>query len=369
MLYTFSDWDMLQNSDFPVYILAGETNIFANAIASTQRNKCRGELANIKISEDLLREFGLPVDADANSAEVSADFNQFCSVAYSPSITGKWFCSVEYEQLDANKLKKLNEYMSNPSQYAVLVVYMRDFRQFMKLQKDPKIKRNSKIAYINLSYPPTAFLKSFVSSLFKGRGQTINNDARELFIAKLGNHYDDYSFMADKFYMYTDTAITYQDVASVLKDVENYVLDDFMLELTKVISKDTKTNKKIYKIVRSLLSEMDINKLLSMIHYKAVDLCNIRLYINKGYIPIGFQYSVAEVQERLPENSRLKTMSKHTFSKLVSIASRSSLQDWLYIQQLTSLKSYSPISGLRILHLLIHRDLFTQEVLRDAITN
>ena len=358
MIYKFGDFFKVCDLNSSMFILAGKYAVFSNIIIDKQREKSTGIEDEVTLSSDILDEFGINVNADESRQVI--DFNTFYSLVYSPAMSGKWFCVVNYDELDESQKKKLYKYMENPSEYGILILLLTDYKQYLKFRSDRRVKASIQIAYIELDFPHSVVLKQIVQKLFADRGLVIDTAARDLFIARINRNYDDYLTVIGRFYMYKDKVITYKMMADGLKGIENYILDDFIYELTKVMTKDKKTNKKIYKMVRSLLSEYSLNDLIRRIHYKVRDLCEMRLYINKGYIPVGFAYSVAEVQSRLPEKSNLKTINHITFKKLVNTAKETSLLDWLYMTEITSNIVREEVTNLKTLQLLIHRDLFTR---------
>lgn len=342
--------------DTSILILAGKYDIFSNLIQDSQRKRCKEDALNLVVTSETLMEFGGCTDTNRDTG---LTLREFYSLVYSPKLIGKWFCVVDYESLGADALKILAKYMNKPSEYGVLVIRVKDFRMYRVFERDRRVKESTAINYINLSFPSRKVLNRIVTSLFESKGLVIEKDARDLFINKLSTGYDEYEGMAERFVDYKSELITYEIVAKILKGVENYILDDFMLELTKVVLKDKKTNRKIYKMVRSLLSDYSLKELLKRINRKAKDICEMRFYINKGYIPVGYPYSLAEVQSRVSEKSRLKNMSAYTFKKILNIAKRTSLEDWVYIVQLTNTLSLSSVDNMIILHALLHRDLYT----------
>lgn len=368
MRYSFADFYKLRSLDSQILFIYGKHTLFNNMLIDSQRAKCSNvPPTETALASDVLEElsvFAPDIDTDTGSSVItSLEFKDFCGVCRMPCLVGKWFCCLDIKDLDTVSRQKLDVYISKPSEYGLLILYTDDYKTYKAFERDSRFRLKSKVNLINLSYPTIGALKQIVTEMFTAKGLFIDNAARDLFIARIGQSYSDYPYLIDRFIGLKDRIITYNDVHQLLSDVDNYVIDDMFTELTKPITKDKKTNRKIYKILKSLLNTYTAEELLTKLHYKAKDALEMRLYINLGYIPVGFAYSVPEVQQRIG-GGRLSSISAYSFKRLANIASLTSLADWILITELTKVNkrnSYGALSDLNCherLHLLIHRDLY-----------
>ena len=370
MIYSFIDFSKVQSLELSILFIYSEHNLFKNKIIDAQREACRGVLSTVKMNkaEDLLSEFSNFGDYESGGVVNSMEFDDFYNVAYTPSLLGKWFCSVNYEDLDKRQLEKLGRYIRNPSKEGVLILSVSNYRSYLELRRNKILETSMYTSIINLRYPTRGELREIVQGMFNSRGIAIERDAIDLFIKRVGREYDSYPSLIDRFSIKRYKGVTYRDILDILQDVDNYEIGDIIVELTKVAKVNKKTNRQIYKVLKSLLNSYTPRELLRRLHYKIGEVLEMRMYINSGYIPAEFTYSVEEVQKRISKaspRSRLVSLSPHTFNELKKLSMRTTLRDWVIIYELTAvferrggvLESYS------IIHLLMNRDLYTREEL------
>ena len=197
----------------------------------------------------------------------------------------------------------------------------------------------------------------------------------------MSSAYDDYEQVIDKIcssslpegYMNMNIldvpVITYDQAFDALKGIENFVLDDFIWQLTRPMMSDKpKAGSVIYKMLGYLTEEYGARKLVSMLLSKIDEIIEFRMAINSGKIPIIVNYNVAESKKLLGEESSIAEKSDFQFKRLAKIASQTSLQDWGYMKLiLMNTSKFDENSYLRALYSLISRSVLTESRLNNDI--
>ena len=202
--------------------------------------------------------------------------------------------------------------------------------------------------------------------MFKSKGVDVTRQAVELFIMRLGTAYDEYTTVIDSIASnYKNMSMTYREMVAALKGVEEYNIDDFIVQLTCPIRTRKIRKRKIYRMLGALLEDMTPRELVYKLKSKLDDLIEIRLAINNGYVPINVVFSVPEAKNRLPENSRLRNLNDYTFRRYAEVASRTSLKDWIFMRMMLdgAGRTWDNIKYERLLYSLIHRGQVTTEAL------
>lgn len=375
MVYTFKDIN--NNSlykDARVIIVTGKYPIFNNIAIDNLRSASRGSLDDLDLSkvDDIMDEFG-ESSTDASNA-MSFDFDTFMDAAKSPTIDGKWFCSCSYQSLTKKQKEKLDRYLKSPSEYGCLIVNClewKDYKQFFK----SRLLQGSKYSHLmKLNFPSRNELKVIVEKLFWEREIKITPKVAEYFIMRMSSAYDDYTEIIDsielKFKeMSGGNVLDYETAKLLLKDVENFVLDDFLFELVKPIkNKKVVKSRKIYKMIDSLVSDLGYSKLVTQLQYKIDDLIELRMNINNGNIPVMVRYDVERVKRRIGEENKLNKLSAYSFKRYAYLASQTTLKDWYYMKLILKnvANSWDEAACQKAIMALVHRNTYSNDrVLND----
>lgn len=340
MQYKFSD---IESSDMydsaNIIYIAGQYDIFNNIVV----DRCK-EIAMPKETYQFSEEFiksmtdGLPVKEDKIDSTNSnyVDFETFMGFNGTYPLSGRWVCSVEYEELSAKQLEQLKRYEKTSSRSGLLVVKVRKYKDYRFLLKSNYIKNSKTVHLIQLSFPSRETLETIVKKIFKSKGVSVSDKAVQLFTMRLSNAYDKYSEAVEQVLsQYKVEHIGYEEMLDGLKGIENYVIDDFIIRLT-VGTNSTKmvSRRKIYKMYKSLIESMGAEKLVKQLRNKIDQMIEFRTLINDGTIPILVRYSVKDIQSKLDDDSKIKNISNYAFKRNARIASLTSLEDWYYMKMI-----------------------------------
>ena len=373
MKYRFQDIDNNQIYDTGrVILIAGQYPIFNNIVIDRVKEKCKGDIEDLdqEAIDKFVSEFtGGGYEVSGNT---SLDFNEFMDVAKVPPVNGKWFCNVDYGFLTKKQRDTLTRYYKKPSENGVLVITMTDWKDYKLFLNNRAVTGNNFTHIIQLSFPNRATLKPLVSSFFKKRGINVSEQASELFIMRMSNAYNSYGETIDKICMNipSGATIAYSDMVESLKGIENYVLDDLITQLLVPIkSKKVVTNRKIYKMLNAIISDMGAKAIVNKIKYKLDDLIEMRIQINNGNIPVMVRYNIEKVKGRLHEENRLQKLSDYAFKRYAYIASQTSLKDWYFMKLiLSNVKvSWSEEENFKVLMALVHRGTMSNDRLMNDI--
>lgn len=375
MVYTFRDInnDTLYN-EARVVIVTGSYPIFNNIAVDKLKKVSRGSIDDMDLSKtaEIMSEFG-ESSFDLNSA-MSFDFDTFMGVAKSPTIDGKWFCSCDYAILTKKQKDKLLTYMKAPSEFACLVVYSTEWKDFKDLLKN-KVLKGSKYSHLmKLSFPSRKELNDIVEKLFLDRGIKLGAKVAEYFIMRMSASYSDYGNVIDSLERQfkednSGNVLDYDTAKVLMKDIENFVLEDFLFELVKPI-KNAKVvkNRKVYKMFSSLADDVGYAKLVSQLGYKINDLIELRININNGNIPVMVKYDIAKIKDRLGKEHKLNKLSDFSFKRYAYLASQTTLKDWYYMKLILKgiEHTWSDAECEKALMALVHRNTFSNDrVLND----
>lgn len=372
MKYSFKDIENQAMYDTAqVLFITGPYNIFNNIVSDKLRFMCKGSLELGEEDNEVLREFNMSAFDDGVLSN-TIDFQTFIDVVKMPAVTGKWFCSVDYKMLTKKQRDMLDKFYKRPSENGVLVVSLSEFNDYKYFLKNRIIASSVHSHLIQLSFPNRRGLVDIVTNMLNERDVKVVQKAAELFVLRMSSSYDDYEEVIDRISLDNKgNTLTYEDMVNQLKGIENYVLDDFLFQLTAPIrSKKIVATRKIYRMEAAMLQEFGARKLVTKLKYKVEDLIEMRMLINKGIIPIRVKYSVEEAKKRMGENNRLNKLSEFSFRKTATLASKTSLKDWILIKMiLNSVDSNkSPDSEFeRVLHIIINRSVLPEIRIKNDI--
>lgn len=371
MKYTFKDiYNDSMYKETQVLLITGQYNIFNNLVNDKFRELCKGKI-DIAENASLLEEFEISeFDSDGVSSN-SLEFSDFIQYVKAPPVTGKWFCSVNYNTLSKKDREQLKKYYKNPSSYGVLIVKLFEFSEYKEFIRDRVLTNSLVSSIIQLNFPNRRVLQRVVHDICESKNVEISQKAIELFIMRMSSSYDDYEDVLNEICMLKENgSISYEDMLDHLKGIENFILDDFLMQLTvPIASRKIVTSRKIYKMEKAMLSEMGARKLVNRLKYKIDDIIEMRYIINKGIVPINVKYSVKESKERMGEGNRLNKLSDLAFKKTAYLASKSSLKDWVFIKMLlNSVNNKSKDCEFeRVIHSIVNRSVYSENRLMNDI--
>lgn len=362
--------------DCRVMFITGPYNIFNNIVMDKLKEFCN-ETDEI-VDGSIYEEFGLEVGQEVKLSN-SINIDTFIYAVRSPSITGRWFCSVELNTLTKKQNEWLKEYIKNPSENGILVLNSNQYKDYRFWLNNNKIKVDKYVHIIQLSFPRRDDLGVLAVNLFRERNAKLSPSALDLFIIRMSSSYDDYIQIIDKIceenlpegYLQSKEIydIDYDSVFNSLRGIENFVLDDFIYQIVKPLTSDKpKSGTIVFRMMGYLIEEYGARKLVNLLIAKIGDIIEFRMAINKGYIPIIVNYNVSEAKELIGEDNPISKKSDFQFKKLAQIASLTSLQDWVYMRMiLMNVSKFSETSYNKALYSLVARTQLTESRLNNDI--
>ncbi len=340
MVYKFNDIynnEMYKTAN--VLLILGSYDIFNNIVIDECRKRCIPENDNISTSflESIAKD--LPMrnsDSYSDSSMNILEFKEFMELNRAYPLEGRWFCNIDYSILKEKEKDSLKEYIKHSNETGLLVVNIREFKEYRDFLKSRTIQ-NSKVSHmIQLSFPSKNMLMEILNSEFRKNKVIVSDKALKLFILRLSNEYNSYNdVIQDIIEKYSGMSMGYDDMLTALEGIDNYVLDDFLAEITKGVRNDKfRKNRKIYKMYKSLLDSMSAKDIVNKLKYKVDMMLELRMAINDGILPILVRYGSKEIQDKLPEGSKSKSLSTYAFKKYAKIASLTTLKDWYYIKMI-----------------------------------
>lgn len=366
MIYTFKEIEneeIEKNSD--VLFVTGNYPIFNHVVVDRCNELCKGNL-NFDLSS--FDEFN--IDSEAESSDY-LDLDSFLEYVKGRKMVGKWFCSIDYDNLVKKQQEKVMDYLKKSNSNGLLVIQISDWKTAKFFQKNKLIIKSTKINLIDLSWPNRKIIQNLLAKEFNTRRVLVDESAIQLFIMRMGNQYNDYSEQIDKIVLGNQgKKITYDMMSSYLSGIVNYAMDDFILSIIKPVKNNKIVlTRKSYKILKSLLDEIGAKGLVKKLQNRVDSYITYRIYINNGTIPILVPYSVEKIQEKLPDNCKIKKVSDISFKRSAKIANQTSLRDWYYIKLIldSTIGSYDEADYERALLAIIHRAAFNQDRLLNVI--
>ncbi len=369
MIYKFKDiYNPKLYEDSSIVYVTGKYNVFNNIVIDKFISLSKGD-TSIDFDTELFEEFGLS-DTNLKSAiSNTIGTDTFLDTVYSPPITGKWLTIVDYNTLTKAQLKRLQTYQKDPSSNGILIIRATEYRDYKSLLKDRFISTNSNVNLIQLSFPDRTTLREVVRGMFISRNIIPHSKAIDLFIMRMSSNYNAYTDIMDNIMQQLGSynrqvELDYATLKPLLKGVQFYMLDDFILSLTAPMkSKKIQRNRKVYSMEQELIYELGHKGLVYKLRSRLDELIEMRIAINKGYIPIRVKYSTREAKERIGENSRLHRLSNYSFKHTAYIASQTSLKDWLFIRLILEGTDYE-----RIIHSIVNRYALSRDRILNNLT-
>lgn len=363
MKYNFRDIvnDKLYSTAQVVFI-CGPYGIFNNIVSDRLRELCKGKIENVDTA--LFEEFELSA-FDSDSSNNSVDLMEFFELVKMPAISGKWYCLVDYKMLTKKQLDAVKKYYKHPSENGILIILLREFADYKDYLRDKFISASQNVHLIQLSFPNRKVLVELVTDLFEKHNVKVAPKAVELFVMRMSTSYDEYDEVIERISLnYKNSTINYSNMVEELKGVDNFVLDDFLEQLTEPIKSDKiVTTRKIYKMESAMLADMGAKKLVEKLRYKINDLIEMRKLINSGIVPIRVRFSVEEAKRRMGENHPLYKLSDFSFRRMAYLASKTSLWDWTFMKIVLSRVNgrSTPAEFERVIQILVNRTRFCED--------
>lgn len=348
MIYKFGDiYNQEMYKTANVLFILGSYDIFNNIVIDECRKICIPN-EDEEIDKTFLNMIANDVPTGSNttnqldSSMNVLEFKEFMEFNRTYPLEGRWFCNINYKELKAKEKDILKEYIKINNDTGLLIVNIRDFQDYREYLRN-RTFQNSRVSHIiQLTFPSRNMLTEILNSEFRKNNVIVNDKALQLFILRLSNDYNSYyNVISDIVEKHKGTTVGYDDMLECLKGIDNYVLDDFLAEITKGVKNNKlRTNRKIYRMYKSLLDSMSAREIVSKLNYKVDMMLELRIAINNGTLPILVRYGAKEIQDKLPEDSKAKSLSSFTFKKYAKIASLTSLKDWYYIKMMLKGNSY-----------------------------
>lgn len=362
MKYTFKDIlneDIYKECD--VAIITGRNHIFIDMVIDTFKDIVNSETDEITTSE-LDEEFNVREEEQSGNY---VDIDTFKNVIGSPSINGRWICICDYKSLNKKQKGYIDLYKRKPSNLGILIIYATDFVDYKDILRDNVLKASLRSHVFDLSFPHWSTLKEIIDNIFRSKGKRIEVNALEQFTIKVGRAYD-------SLYEYIDLVIDESDgphisnldVKRAMKGIENFTIEDFIEQMLQPLPNDKANNKKIYRIMVSMLEEYGSEKLCKKMLSTINELIEFREYINRGIIPVKINYIYNDCIKEIGKDSRISKYSEYRFRKLAMTAAQTSLEDLVYIKimLMKAIRTYNSEGRFELIY-----DIVTRSVLNDNI--
>lgn len=374
MLYKFREiYDPSVYEQSKVIFICGKYPLFNNIVTETAKVKSRGSL---EINDDALigEEFGETIDTGVGNLNLS--FDEFMSYVRTPSLFGKWFSALQYSSLTAKQKERLNNYIRKPNENGLIVIVVEDFKDVRNIRRNNVINKSKEVALFNLNYPPRDILVSIVTSEFAKHGIVVEHSAVEYFILRMSEYYETYQteisnivvkVLGNQDRSAKEIKLNMKDMKGLLRGTENFMFNDFVMRLTKPV---TKNSRKVYKMLDSMVDSLGYARLRNRLVKTIEKMILYRQAINDGYIPIIIRYSASEAKEALGEKHPLYKDNDILFKKNAYLASQTSLKDWYFMLLILSNTDKRKINddayNLKIMLSLINRSIIpTDRLMND----
>lgn len=348
MIYRFNDiYNQEMYKTANVLLILGSYDIFNNIVIDECRKICIPN-EDIEIDRTFLNMIANDLPTGSNTSSITdtsmnvLEFKEFMELNRTYPLEGRWFCNVRYKELKAKDKDNLKDYLKYNNETGLLIVNIRDFQDYKDFLRNRTLQASKVAHIIQLTFPSKNMLTEILNSEFRKHNVMVNDMAIKLFILRLSNDYNSYyNVISDICEKYKGMSVGYDDMLECLKGIDNYVIDDFLAEITKgVRNNKLRNNRKIYRMYKSLLESMTAREVVSKLSYKVDMMLELRIAINNGTLPILVRYGAKEVQDKLPEDSKVRSLSTYSFKKYAKIASFTSLKDWYYIKMMLKGNSY-----------------------------
>ena len=346
---------------YPVLILAGGSQMFVDYFLNGVKSTCEGKVKH-PVCSAILEEFGEIVEIENKTTGVeNYSLTEFIEKASTPKFRGRWLCIHHYTGQEKED-KQLAKYCSKPSKYGRLVIVVHNYREYAKWLKNSALVNSQRVCLIELSFPTREVLEGFIHMYLPK--SAIADEAIDLFIRRVGKHYDEYPRLLTEIADKGLTKIVFEQMFQLLKGIDFYEPLDLVSLLTH--KSTARKVKQTYKVLSSLLADYGADELVKKLKYQIKQLCYVRVEINLGHLPINIPYSYRDIEPTL--SKEVQRLSKSKLRELAKIASELSLEDWLYMYQLLDSCS-TRLSKERVLMALVTRRDLKHTQLLEQITS
>jgi len=363
MNLTFNDLYSDKIIDCNLLVVCGKHSLFNNIAIDRIKDDVR-LLCEKQLGENIGRQY----ETQMSDMGVYIDFDKFMEVNKVPPFIGKWFCNVNYSILTAKQKKQFMEYIKINSSYGKLVIEINDFMDFRKLLNNRVIRYSKTTNLISLSFPSRKMVRKMVGLRCKENGISLADKALDLFVMRMSDNYDEYERMISIVLESGLVDITFNNMKGLLKGIENYAINDFLMAILRPPRSRRSSKKKLYNMMSMMIEDIGAVKLINSLKRNIDTLIKVRGYINQGYIPGRLKYSIKEFKEKLPEDCSIGKLSDYVLKKNIAIANNSSIRDLMFIKlMLENRRGYSKESCEISLIRVIHRALISSERLPKSI--
>ena len=337
MKYNFKD---LLNEDIynntRVMLVTGKYQLFNNLVSDTLKDMSMNKDLINGVDLGISDEFGIEESEDTQ-ASTSIDIDGFFDSVTGANLYGKWFCSVDLGSLSAKQESRVQDYIKNPSKNGILVLTSTDYRKFNYYLKNKSFLNGQYCHIFQLGFPNREVMKAVVAGLFEDFGMNITSTAIEYFIMKMSDEYDKYIETID--YIKTNFDIKTLDIGDIktcMKGIEYFSVEDFVYEMLKPMSSGKTGKKKIIRMLAAVKEKYESEELVNQLLKVIKESIEFRTLINKGYISINIRYMFKDVINLIGKDSEYAKMNEFVFRRKADLASRTSMQDWIYMYLILS---------------------------------
>lgn len=321
-----------------VVMVFGDKPVFNNIVIDRCKKRCENLYS--KEDSDIISEFSVGYRNKPSLNKI--EYNEFMSVCYMPSVAGMWYCKVRLRDMTDKEIEWLRRYIKNVSTNAVLVIEETDYKIYSRWLRNRLIEYSKSVHIIQLSFPSNKELITIVGNMFRDRKVMLSDEAIKLFIRKMGGRYDLYIETINELTPRADEdgCVVQKWESETLKglmvNIQHYSVDMLMTGIIKgTCSNRVNSSIKIVKLLKYLEDEYGLNTLINKLNNEIEILIKFRLWMNEGRIPVGIKFPIDEVKNRLDKN-----MNKHVFKNRVSMASRLSIEELLFMKSVIEKYAY-----------------------------
>lgn len=373
-----------------VWILLGDSALLSNyaldKLKQHERSKNKLDKSLAAIHTNIMSTIidDIDVDEEENSAGLAT-----CTLAEvwkrpGKSITGRWLCVANYDNMLKRDRTNLFNYLKNPCKNVLLIITVGEYRNIIEFKRNSTLNSSNICHMVNISYPSRRIMLKITKQLFDEQNVLLSEEQLDSFIMKMGRAYEEYRDCIDKV-TYNLKAITGsefdvpievmpQDFKEAIKNIEHFEINDLLLYMLKPIrsSKPLNGRRGVHRALARLLESMTAHEICNKLKYRIRDMLVYRANINNGIIPIKIPYNTAKIQEALPENEltdKIKKASAYAFKRNAYISSLTSIEDWFYMySMLENVPNYATEQQyLKVLLSLVNRTAISNDRLMNNI--
>lgn len=308
----------------------------------------------------------------------SLSFIEYIKNVSIPFMFGKWYCNVNYSELNKSDKDKLFLYTKNISTNGILVVVLSEYKDYLSLSKLVSIKNNEKLCLYNVSFPSRNDLKKIITDLTPGISW--QSEALDNFILRIADKYNEIGIYTGKIKERNIKQVNEKVVKEVFGGVENYVFDTLIKE---ILLMPTKKTNKVFRVYSIIKNEMSSTVILSRLSREIESIKMARMIIDDGYVPGSLPYNAVESINRVNSNYENKiceadykglTDRQYKFRKYIKFALLTTLRDIYFIENMIDMYKAKykymseDIAEACIINIIL-RGMLSVETIKTLITN